>query len=388
MNLFKLFCAALVLFYCAACTFETKRDEQNQDLAYQLPVLPDNLVKGATKVSSLIDTAVFLQLGTIPDQQIGYVDKAVFYEDRIYVLDKEVAKNIFVFDQQGQFLFSFGGKEKAFAKYHRPEDFLINNGQLLVLDGQVMRIHFYDLATGQHLKTENLEFTASHFARTGGNYAFVGTSKFDKLIITDARFKVVTTQFPYNEKNSNRYPSHLSVLADSSVLFRISYCDSVFKIRNREVATSALINFGTSAFTYKDLTDIPANDRLQRVNNVVRENFSGNVFFYSELPNQIYFTYLDRGQQHSAIYHQADKRLLAHNWRKLTNDVTYGENPPLFCSDDPTGYLIGSISAEAKESILAKMASMDKNEYATVLSNLLGSIDASANPILYKIWLK
>lgn len=69
MNLFKLFCAALVLFYCAACTFETKRDEQNQDLAYQLPVLPDNLVKGATKVSSLIDTAVFLQLGTIPDNK-------------------------------------------------------------------------------------------------------------------------------------------------------------------------------------------------------------------------------------------------------------------------------------------------------------------------------
>lgn len=74
---------------------------------------------------------------------IGQVDKAVFFNNRFYILDKSVARRLFIYDIKGNPIRSYDGKEDE--QNYSVSDFSIDQDKLYILDESKKSILVYDL---------------------------------------------------------------------------------------------------------------------------------------------------------------------------------------------------------------------------------------------------
>lgn len=75
-----------------------------------------------------------MQLETTKESLIDKVDKIIFYNDKIFIMDKKISKAIFVFDLQGKFLFKISNIGKGIGEYITLTDFIVNNDNVEIYD--------------------------------------------------------------------------------------------------------------------------------------------------------------------------------------------------------------------------------------------------------------
>ena len=103
-------------------------------------------------------------------------DKIVFQNGKIYVMDKEITKNVVVFDSLGNYLYKVGEVGRALNElYRQPTNFEVNSqsGNIYLFDSEGRKIIKYDVF-GKYYSTDILEdFWPYAFGLTeNGNYAF------------------------------------------------------------------------------------------------------------------------------------------------------------------------------------------------------------------------
>ena len=103
-------------------------------------------------------------------------DKIVFQNGKIYVMDKEITKNVVVFDSLGNYLYKVGEVGRALNElYRQPTNFEVNSqsGNIYLSDSEGRKIIKYDVF-GKYYSTDILEdFWPYAFGLTeNGNYAF------------------------------------------------------------------------------------------------------------------------------------------------------------------------------------------------------------------------
>jgi len=74
-----------------------------------------------------------LKLETTEESLIGNIDKIIKKKDRIYILDRLVAKALFVFDTEGTFLFKISNIGKGPGEFLSPNDFFIDTDGIKIL---------------------------------------------------------------------------------------------------------------------------------------------------------------------------------------------------------------------------------------------------------------
>jgi hypothetical protein len=92
-------CLSLVLVFC-----NCQRKNDNDFKGLRIQIREENFIKGKTNLSSLINVIKLIPLETNKDCLIGKIDKVIFSNNRIYVLDKRRARGVFIFDGQGKFV--------------------------------------------------------------------------------------------------------------------------------------------------------------------------------------------------------------------------------------------------------------------------------------------
>lgn len=110
-----LYLIALLLF--TLFSFSCKKNSSSERLIKEIIINPLEGKEGL--LTDLVDTIFYIPLKTNDSVLIGSIDKIEFYKDRIYVLDKRIARSFFIFDENGNLVQEYNRKGKGPAEFER-----------------------------------------------------------------------------------------------------------------------------------------------------------------------------------------------------------------------------------------------------------------------------
>ena len=203
MTKFKFILIATIIFL--AIFF---RCSSREELPADLPVIafPINHIIDI-KLSEFVDVDQNIKLETNTESLIGVIDKVVFFEDKIAVLDRYIAKGIMVFYNNGNFLYKISNKpEFDFGGAYTMQDFIVDEKlrQLEVFDNSNRRILFYDF-NGKYIgkievptMTISFEKIKENYVMYRRNMASADTAYNYQLLIYNPETMKLKKHFPYS----------------------------------------------------------------------------------------------------------------------------------------------------------------------------------------------
>jgi hypothetical protein len=108
------------------CSCEKNKNIETENI-HQIPVNPQESLD--LSFSDFFDTTLIVPLEVTPNSLIGEVSKVITTRDLVYVLDRNIAETLFVFDYQGRFLHSFSGIGSGPGEYLRVTNFFISKDE-------------------------------------------------------------------------------------------------------------------------------------------------------------------------------------------------------------------------------------------------------------------
>lgn len=202
-------------------------------------IIPVSIKEDGLDISSLIDSVVLIPLEATDQSLIGCIDKIICTDDWFYILDKRVAKSLFVFDAQGRFVRRIGQPGRGPGEYLEPSDFVVYPKEnLIIVFDQFGRQLLYYGTDGTFQRNVRLKYILKEiipafqdsllFAIAGNNQHLEEIAKHDVLLI-NREGKVISKMLPYeyrlNFSSSNDYQRE-----DSLLLYHPTFSDKIYGI--------------------------------------------------------------------------------------------------------------------------------------------------------------
>lgn len=134
---------------------------QEEAIKISIPKLNSNVIR----YSEIFDSVKIVRLETNNNSLIGRIDKLLHYSDKFFILDRNMARSIFVFNADGKFLCKIGKLGKGPGEYFEPRDIAIDpfRDNIIVYDNFKRRLLFYDFE-GQFIEDIQLDFFIGSFS--------------------------------------------------------------------------------------------------------------------------------------------------------------------------------------------------------------------------------
>ncbi len=256
---------------------------------------------------------------------IGAVDKVVFVDSLVFVMDRFIASGVFVFNvKDGSFVRRIGDVGNGPGEYIELYDFSIDtkrqNIYVLCNRGKVL---VYSL-NGKYLDVKELPFPATNMEYSNDRFYFV-TESLDKdnLYITDMDLSILDSHFPNSEYGENYRWSLLPFqqLKDG-VLYRRFLDYHIYKI-NKDGEISALYGFdlGPEALSIEDVQNLP-NSRLKELTS----SSTYQIKFFFDAPDYAEILFNKNKESLVAIYDKSSGDVSVYEYSKMKNileDVDY-----------------------------------------------------------------
>lgn len=345
--------------------------------------IDDNLL-----LSTIVDRIRYIKLETDNHNLIGNVDKLIYQNGRFYILDTYAAKSIFVFREDGKFLFKINSIGRGPGEFIRPDDFDVDSLRgIFVLDVEQRKLIRYDL-NGKYVEEIFLPFTAISFAIVGDTlYAFycgylpnlelrTNSNKMYNLVILDVKNKIFKKYLEFDIR------IHYPVIASRAFsrtfdgLFLIStFNDTVYQIMmDGSLIKKYLIDFGDKHIPINFFSTNKNKTREYIYNELA--NYCYMVSNYNETNTHIFFTFVHKKALYSVFHSKLSG--VTKVGRIILNDIdgcVYGV--PLGIAGDE---LVGIIEPA---SIVANFKNLSPK-----LKELFRTINSLSNPILVFYSLK
>lgn len=156
------FIIALVIVLLGVSCADPKPSPQNSSC---IVIDLDQLVQAdSLKFSQMFDSAWIIPLDTAVQAIIGEIRKVTIEDGFIFILDASIAKTVYMFDRQGNFIRKIGNPGNGRGEYISPVDIAVDkaNKRIFVLDRRVQRIHIYNYMTGEHLSSIAIPFFSNN----------------------------------------------------------------------------------------------------------------------------------------------------------------------------------------------------------------------------------
>lgn len=112
----------LLIIFCEACSSAVEEDALDSHEDVFIKIDPERQTNPLNNSQYSIDSVRSLSM---PANKIFQISKLIVKDNRIYILDSEIARTIFVFDTTGRYLYKLGERGRALSEYiGRPVDFL------------------------------------------------------------------------------------------------------------------------------------------------------------------------------------------------------------------------------------------------------------------------
>lgn len=340
-------------------------------------------------LSTVVDRIRYIKLETDNHNLIGSVDKLIYQNGRFYILDTYAAKSIFVFREDGKFLFKINSIGRGPGEFIRPDDFDVDSLRgIFVLDVEQRKLIRYDL-NGKYVEEIFLPFTAVSFAIVRDTlHAFycgylpnlgfrTNSNKMYNLVIWDVKNnKILKKYLEFSVKI--RYPIVASKAFSRTfdALFLISaFNDTVYQIMmDGSLIKRYLIDFWDKRIPI-NFFSMNKNKTREYIYNELA-NYCYMVSNYSETKTHIFFTFVYKKALYSVFHSKLSG--VTKVGRIILNDIdgcVYGV--PLGIVGDE---LVGVIEPA---SIVANFKNLSPK-----LKELFKTINSLSNPILVFYSLK
>lgn len=331
-----------------------------------------------TERSSIVDIdevvreMKYIKLESNIDCLIGHIDKIVFYDNNIYILDKKFSKAIHIFDLQGGHLKSINRQGKGPEEYVAIKDFCILNDSLLLYDDLGSKIMNFN-KDGEYNYYFKAPFIFKEFSpfkedellyitRNSDNSFSADIANYSLLIGTkdSIRYKGFKNSSFLNEFNQTE--NFTSSEFDKKHFYSPLLSNNIYQI---DTAGSYSIKYSIlfpKPLTNNFISELTNSSFDRRVKAGAFYYFMGN---YQENSEHVFLRYYPPGDNFAyAIYNKTNEELLAFESYKNPRNFIGFRNPIAVYDDyfvsslDPSSLL----SAENKEEIKRAIGNVSERD--------------------------
>ncbi len=253
---------------------------------------------------TLFEEVNYAPLETTKESMIGEVNKLVVTDNRFYILDKILAKTLFVFDKTGSFIFKLKVTGKGPGEVLEIMDFCIYENQLLLLDYR--KVLFFDL-DGNFIREKKIDFAPENISVLNDQNVFlfnnshVSKNKFTDFHIakTDISFTGIKKYFKPKRKEINSF-YRFQVYNNEMYVTTPQFGDyTLYKYTKNNIMPYINFDFGEYNIPKNKLNsqlDLlkPMNDR-DIIDNI-------NILYFLVGSNFSYFLYIQNKHPYCGIY--------------------------------------------------------------------------------------
>jgi hypothetical protein len=282
--------------------------------------------------TDLFESIKIIPLETNSNCLIGQISEIEIYNDTIYILDKNIAKALFMFDKNGNFIKKIGSLGKGPGEYISPKSFTIDNitRQIKILDEyKVLLFSFvgnyqkemllHDGDSPRYLKSVNGITYLDH-------QMFQGRTSSYLLSAIDSTGHILKRWLPFKEYNKGLTlpfgtTNHL-VNTTNDIKFIQPFFDTIFSISNNEIKPFISISTKNS-ITSNEINEFNGLTDIKEISDFYwkSKKFLG-VKSYIENDNLIIFDFQYNGSTHSAFYNPKNKKFIFSKYRVQNDFIT------------------------------------------------------------------
>ncbi len=244
------------------------------------------------KIDQIVDRCSFVRLTAEQPSLIGKIDQLILCDSFIVVVDKRIAKSIFVFNHDGKFLNRISRLGNGPGEYLLINHVAINdNNEVCILDNIKCRVTLFDI-TGKFISSHDLPFKSVKMEILGNdNFLFdvqdcsviSGNKKIIEkscYVLTDSKFNV---KYAFGDDHSYNNPSFCLYMedflkSDGKIYCRLDHGNTIFELNRDSVIAKYELSLKGEKLYIPTIEDLSTPD-LYTENRLKMPSFSGCFFF-------------------------------------------------------------------------------------------------------------
>ena len=199
----------------------------------------DNVVKGNFNDFFILKKIIYLN----DDSPIGQITKLEEYKDRIIILDRENAKQLFCFTHSGDLIWEYKSQGAGPLEYSKISDFVVNENSntIDVLDENNHKIIKINIDTGKPIEEFKTGVYAREMVMYNSNEYLMYTMNLTinddlsyKLLLINSNAEVISRNLKVSNNDKKRHWTGFRSLDkfDKKVFFTETLNDTIYSIEN------------------------------------------------------------------------------------------------------------------------------------------------------------
>ncbi len=377
----------MLLLFCTLFFISCKDETINSSSLRTLHVDVHN-TNTISNLSNIFEPLKSITLETNASSLIQNVDKIEFYKNNIYILDSYGAKGILVFSEDGKFKYQIRHQGRGPGEYMELYDFNIENDKIRILDYKKVLIYSLE---GEFKQSISLDFVAGKHTSLSKNYdAYYGGAKEDRIIVANKTGEKMFSYFYYSPMNRLGTNFQIQKL-DTTALFNISLCDTIFKVTPEAVSPYCFIDFGKAKYTRELYEKLPQEGKMSTYDIIYESDKYAAKVFFSETRNFSLLSFIYRKQPLFCIASNKTNEKIMFNYIDCNDDIWYSntialpiktmhDNQVVFIQNFPPN-LISSYKNLQQKSQSGDLTDKEA-EGLTLLNKICNNITESSNPVI------
>lgn len=391
------------LFFCllfisiGSCTTSTRKD-----VSYDSDIIELNLdevkMEDSILASSIFASVKPILLETTEESMIGEIDGIQVIDSLIFILDKNIAKSLFIFNKDGSFIRKLGKLGNGPGEYLDISDFTIDkaNEKIYTLDPGSEKINVYDLRNGRFIKQlpfkdENASYTHIQYEE---NRLYVDAFFYKRmnsgpiLYVLDAENGTILSK--WLDIATHNCGWNESITKDESFFFcknigTPKYCqyfmDTIMTVNSGTVKPYLVVK--SKEWVTKDIippfsSDEPMSEVFFKIN---ERPVSMDIHNYVESEKYIFFKFTNQNKIVNLIYDKKDKRV--RYTKRLLDDLLLnkaGWFGKAACCDEQGVY--SNIPMAVMPSFAIYLKEQSSNIKSDDIRNIADYLNPESNPLI------
>lgn len=342
-------------------------------------------------LSEICDSVSYVLLDTPEELAIGQIDRVLLSNNTFFVLDREIASALYVFDRKGKYLFDIQEGIGGPGEVLEFTDFDVSkqNEELYILDNERMDIKVFDFS-GAFVRSIRLPFFAAALnvlddeiavfrnnqyneADEWGNHQVVVVSKEGAILRSFLPLSLETNYFSYHDSFRPLQTT------DAGWIFSQALNDSIYEISGNTLTGKYKIDFGDRSLSQIEGGFFGINDFLQSEQRMKSYYLMGDTFETSDYLMALFFA----GKTYQYLFY--DKQTgQPQVVSKIENDINAVPFMHIKFANDVL--LLADLPAELLLMMDEQMPTAEKSN--TIKQLLSDPVFEKENPILMLAYLK
>lgn len=313
INMKKYILLAFVIL--ASCSIDSSNSHST---TLKIKIRPDSF-HSSGELSDFASIQKIIPLETNDSCLIMEIKKAVFFDDRFFLLD-ERSQKVLEFDFNGNFITQIGARGEGPGQYLETHDFSIcdQTGNIYISDYYKFHVYSYG---GKHLETVKLNYSGYNMSVIDPDtIVFWGNSRDYRLRVSNSDGNLYEEYIPYHPKQRTGISFPLSKQSDL-IDIHVPTCDTIYTVKRGNLMASAFLDFGEYAFTMNDFNKLSDTKKGKVQSYIINECDCISCYTFLKSDSAVFLHLRYSGNVYSGFYNlnTSETRFFRHD--KIANDL-------------------------------------------------------------------